>query len=86
MQTPAELNKEEPIKLQIIFDELSPPINMVAAVVYHDGEDYGIECQEIDIDSMLHLRSTLTLYNNDPEMIHQESQALWEKRQKKVDQ
>ncbi len=85
MQTAAELNKEEPIKLQIIFDELTPPINMVAAVVYSDGEDYGIECQEIDIDSMLQLRSTLTLYNNDPETIHRESQALWEKRQKKAD-
>ena len=65
--------------LQIIFDELSPPIDMVANIVHHDGEDYGIECQEIDIDSMLHLRSMLSLYKNDPETIHQESQALWER-------
>ncbi|WP_084616897.1 PilZ domain-containing protein [Kangiella geojedonensis] len=79
LQTASSLKKENPIKLQLIFDELTPPIHMMAKIVYHNGEDYGVECQEIDIDSMLQLRSILTLYNNDPETIHQESQALWER-------
>ena len=79
LKTSTPLDKEGPLNIQIIFDELSPPIHMVAKIVYHKDEDYGIECQEIDIDSMLHLRSILTLYNNDPETIHQESQALWER-------
>ena len=52
---------------------------MKAKVVYHQNQDYGVECQEIDIDSMLQLRAILSLYNNEPEMIHQESQALWER-------
>ena len=52
---------------------------MLAKIVYNDGKNYGLECQEIDIDSMLHLRSMLTLYNDDPAAIHRESQALWEK-------
>ncbi len=79
LKTSSPLDKETPVNLQIIFDELSPPIHMVAKIVYQKGEDYGVECQEIDIDSMLQLRSILTLYNNDPETIHQESQALWER-------
>ena len=79
LQTASSLKKDSPIKLQLIFDELTPPIHMMAKIVYHNGEDYGVECQEIDIDSMLQLRSILTLYNNDPETIHQESQALWER-------
>ncbi|RDX35723.1 PilZ domain-containing protein [Kangiella sp. HD9-110m-PIT-SAG07] len=79
LRTEVSLKKDSNIQLQIIFDELSPPIHMLAKVVYHKDQDYGVECQEIDLDSMLHLRSMLTLYNNDPETIHQESQALWER-------
>lgn len=79
LKSEATLEKDSSYKLQIIFDELSPPINMLAKVVYHRDDDYGVECQEIDLDSMLHLRSVLTLYNNDPETVHQESQALWER-------
>ena len=73
------LKKDQLLKLQILFDELSPPINMLAKIVYHQENNYGLECQEIDIDSMLQLRSMLSLYNNDPAAIHRESQALWEK-------
>jgi len=76
-ETPLE--KNQLLKLQILFDELSPPINMLAKIVYHQENNYGLECQEIDIDSMLQLRSMLSLYNNDPAAIHRESQALWEK-------
>ncbi|GAA4357907.1 hypothetical protein GCM10023151_07420 [Kangiella marina] len=79
------LKQDSYIKLQIIFDELTPPINIKAQVVYHKDHDYGVECQEIDIDSMLQLRSILTLYNNDPETIHQESQALWERNSQDKD-
>lgn len=73
------LNKDQPLKLQILVDELSPPINMLTKIVYHHEDSYGVECQEIDIDSMLQLRSMLSLSNNDPAAIHRESQALWEK-------
>ncbi|WP_068989166.1 PilZ domain-containing protein [Kangiella sediminilitoris] len=86
LKTDANLDKTKPLTLQVIFDELSPPVFMEAKIVYHKGEDYGVECQEIDIDSMLHLRSTLTLYNSDPDAIQQESQALWEKRQSETDE
>lgn len=85
LQSSADLDEDIPVKLQIIFDELSPPINMKAKIVYHQGQDYGVECQEIDIDSMLQLRSVLSLYNNDPETIHQESQALWERNTESSD-
>jgi hypothetical protein len=81
LKSSGELDETLPIQLQIIFDELSPPINMKAKIVHHDAQDYGVECLEIDIDSMLQLRSILSLYNNDPEAIHLESQALWERNQ-----
>jgi hypothetical protein len=83
--TEADLSSEAPIKLHIIFDELSPPVDMIAKIVYHNNNDYGVECKEIDIDSMLHLRAILTLHNNDAEVIHQESQALWEKNAEDID-
>ena len=82
IQSSASLEQDSTLSLSIIFDELSPPIKMFAKVVYKDGEDYGMECLEIDIDSMLQLRSMLTLHNSDPETIHQESQALWERNSK----
>lgn len=85
LKTEAELETDAPIKLHIIFDELSPPVDMVGKIVYHKNNDYGIECKEIDIDSMLHLRTILTLHNNDAEIIHQESQALWEKNAEELD-
>ncbi|WP_223577666.1 PilZ domain-containing protein [Kangiella taiwanensis] len=79
LKSSASLKQDSTLSLSIIFDELSPPIKMFAKVVYCNGENYGVECLEIDIDSMLQLRSMLTLHNNDPETIHRESQALWER-------
>lgn len=78
LQTDADLDRDAPLKLQVIFDELTPPIKMHTKIVYHKDNNYGVECLEIDIDSMLQLRTTLSLYNSDPNAIHRESQALWE--------
>lgn len=59
---------------------------MLAEIVYHEDQDYGVECKEIDIDSMLQLRSILSMHNSDPESIHLESQALWEKKKSENEQ
>lgn len=85
IRSSSSLKEGDTLTLNIIFDELSPPVKMFAKIVYSKGEDYGVECLEIDIDSMLQLRSVLTLYNNDPETIHQESQALWERNAQDLD-
>ena len=73
-----ELDQSQPIDIQIIIDELSPAIGMKAEIIHHEEQQYGLKTLEIDIDSMLQLRTIISMYNNDPDDIHRESKALWE--------
>lgn len=74
----SRLDKSQPVDVQIIIDEFSPAIHLKAKIVHHEDQQYGLKTLEIDIDSMLQLRTIISMHNDDPDEIHRESKALWE--------
>lgn len=74
----SKLDVTQPVDIQIIIDEFSPAIHQKAEIVHHQEQQYGLKTLEIDIDSMLQLRTIISMHNDDPDDIHRESKALWE--------
>lgn len=74
----SKLDVTQPVDIQIIIDEFSPAIHQKAEIVHHQDQQYGLKTLEIDIDSMLQLRTIISMHNEDPDDIHRESKALWE--------
>ncbi|WP_018624148.1 PilZ domain-containing protein [Kangiella aquimarina] len=74
----SKLDVTQPVDIQIIIDEFSPAIHQKAEIVHHQDQQYGLKTLEIDIDSMLQLRTIISMHNDDPDDIHRESKALWE--------
>lgn len=74
----SKLDVTQPVDIQIIIDEFSPAIHQKAEIVHHQDQQYGLKTLEIDIDSMLQLRTIISMHNDDPDEIHRESKALWE--------
>lgn len=73
----SKLDQSKPVDIQIIIDEFSPAIHLTAEIVHHQDQQYGLRTLEIDIDSMLQLRTIISMHNDDPDEIHRESDALW---------
>ncbi|ACV27527.1 PilZ domain-containing protein [Kangiella koreensis] len=73
----SKLDQSQPVDVQIIIDEFSPAIHLKAEIVHHQDQQYGLRTLEIDIDSMLQLRTIIGMHNDDPDEIHRESDALW---------
>ncbi len=51
-------------------------IRMEATVVHHEGPYLGLSCQEIDLDSLTHLRRLVELNLGDESLLQRELSAL----------
>ena len=62
--------------LKIHLDTTGTYIRMEATVVHHQGEDYGLACREIDLDSVTHLRRLVALNLGDAALLERELTLL----------
>lgn len=65
-----------PCTLKIRLDELGTLIRMETTVVHRQGGYFGLFCQEIDLDSVTHLRRLVELNLGDEALLHRELSLL----------
>ena len=62
--------------LKIVLDEAGAQIRMEATVAHQDHGHLGLACQEIDLDSITHLRRLITLNLGDEALLERELSKL----------
>lgn len=62
--------------LHIRLDDGEADIRIVATVVHHQGDTYGLACREIDLDSVTHLRRLVELNLGDEASLEREVSLL----------
>ena len=63
-------------RLEISLDDEADQIHMVAKVAHAIHDRIGLLCQEIDLDSVTHLRRLVELNLGDPSLLERELSAL----------
>ena len=69
---PLQVSPHTPAALQIRLDELGPLIRMEGTITHHHGEMFGMACEEIDLDSITHLRRLVELNLGDEALLERE--------------
>jgi hypothetical protein len=62
--------------LEIRLDAGEAAIRMAGRVAHREGARVGIRCEEIDLESITHLRRLVELNLGDDELLHRELAAL----------
>ena len=62
--------------LIIRLDEMGTTIHMEITVTHQAGNDYGLACREIDLDSITHLRRLVELNLGDEKLLERELSKL----------
>ncbi|MGE5385546.1 MAG: PilZ domain-containing protein [Betaproteobacteria bacterium] len=62
--------------LLLVLGDPEASIRMETTVVHHQGENLGLACREIDLDSMTHLRRLVELNLGDAPILNRELSAL----------
>lgn len=62
--------------LKIHLGESGTTIRMEATVVHHQGDQYGLACRELDLDSVTHLRRLVALNLGDADLLEREVALL----------
>jgi hypothetical protein len=60
------------VVVHLPLDNGETEIRLQATVVHHQGERYGLVCQELDLDSATHLRRLLELNLGDESLLQRE--------------
>lgn len=78
VELPPELAPEvgAPCSLAIHLDGGGATIRMEGEVAHHQGKLVGVRCDEIDLESIAHLRRLVELNLGDDEVLHRELGAL----------
>lgn len=77
IQTPQEFKTSENRQYRIVIHlEGGPDINMDAHVAHFGPEHIGLQCDDIDVDSITHLRRLIELNLGDSELLERELAAL----------
>jgi hypothetical protein len=63
-------------ELHVILDTGSTQIDMNAEIAHKEGDQIGLLCRNIDIDSMTHLRRLIELQLGDPSLLELELSEL----------
>ncbi len=63
-------------RLVIRLDEMGTVIHMEVTVTHHNGNDFGLSCREIDLDSITHLRRLVELNLGDATLLERELSKL----------
>lgn len=66
----------EPCTLAIRLDGEGAVIRMSGRVAHREAARIGVRCEEIDLDSITHLRRLVELNIGDDELLHRELAAL----------
>ncbi|MDH4233887.1 MAG: PilZ domain-containing protein [Gallionella sp.] len=64
--------KEESIRMVIFLNHDGEHITMEGKVVHQEGQRLGIECQQIDLDSMTNLKRLVELNTGDEKLLERE--------------
>lgn len=64
------------VSLHLLLDEGSTDIRLMGTIVHHQGETYGLACDEIDLDSVTHLRRLVELNLGDETLLEREISLL----------
>jgi hypothetical protein len=72
----------EPCVLEVQLDGHSAIIRMVGHITHQELEHAGLRCDEIDLESVQHLRRLLELNLADERLLHRELHALVDPRRK----
>jgi len=67
--------QDQPLGL-IVHLEGGPDISMVVEIAHQETHELGLNCHDIDVDSITHLRRLVELNLGDPELLERELSAL----------
>ncbi len=70
-----ETNADQCYQL-IVHLEGGPDICMDVNIAHHEAHELGLNCRDIDVDSITHLRRLMELNLGDPELLERELSAL----------
>lgn len=70
---PGQMGERCQLRLSLAADAT---INMSASVAHIDGQRVGMHCENIDLDSVTHLRRLVELNAGDPGLLDRELSAL----------
>ncbi len=62
--------------VRVQLDEMGDEISMDTRVAHVNGNDAGLVCLSIDLDSVTHLRRLVELNLGDPQLLERELSAL----------
>ena len=64
-------------RLELPLDQAGDVVVMSGIVVHLEGQHIGIECQDIDLTSLTHLRRLVELNTGDAELMNRELSHLF---------
>jgi hypothetical protein len=62
--------------IDVILDDANLVIKMGSTVAHIDNQRIGFKCQQLDLDSMSHLKRLISLNLGDDSLLHRELSAL----------
>ncbi|MDT8448494.1 MAG: PilZ domain-containing protein [bacterium] len=71
-EAPLEISKGDKCQFSIQLDGANASIDTSATLVFQEGLQNGFRFDEINIDSLTHLRRLVELNSGDPEQVRQE--------------
>lgn len=73
---PAPLRDDEPVALELRLGGDAAKIAMHGSIAHRDGDRLGIRCDDIDLDSITHLRRVVELNSGDARLLDRELATL----------
>ena len=67
----------DPCRLELPLDKVGDVVAMSGVVVHLEGQHIGIECQDIDLTSLTHLRRLVELNTGDAQLMNRELSHLF---------
>jgi hypothetical protein len=66
----------ESYDIDLILDHAKVVIRMISTVAHINAEQVGFECQQLDLDSLSHLKRLISLNLGDEPLLHRELSTL----------
>lgn len=70
---------QQPCHIDLLLEQGEIVIEMNTTVAHVDNDTIGFECEQIDLDSITHLKRLVELNLGDDAMLHRELASLFEK-------
>jgi hypothetical protein len=79
VETPVGVALRDKCSLELPLDKVGDVVVMSGVVAHLEGQHIGIECQDIDLTSLTHLRRLVELNTGDAELMDRELSHLFGK-------